>query len=562
MRMAVSIVVLVFLFGVGAGLADEGWNRVTLDEGEEGWAGGYSSLEFDSQGYPHISYLEWLEHYPYDGVFVLKYIRWTGEEWVEELRYTGEYGVGVWSNLELDSNDLPHIAYAVLTDDPYNWHLGYSYYDGAQWHHEVVDDREVMGGPLSLKLDSQGHPHIAYTEYYGGLWYAYHDGEGWSYQHLDEHPNMYVAYPSMDLDRNDYPHISYCCQSSDSGHLLYVYWDGSRWVYEGVGPTCWTDNTSLELDSSDHPHIAFSNNAGSPGLYFYLRYAHYDGSGWEYETVDDDGLTGQHISLALDSRDNPSISYQCDCPSQQEVLRYARRTPYGWETEVVDDTTPDTGRNTCLKMDADDNPHITYMDHVSVDLRYAWYGELTGLEDAEFTALAGGDGVELAWLVEDASDVAGYNIYRRPYFGEGESAWLKLNSAPLPGGSAGRWLDRDVEAGVRYEYRLEALRDTGAVEVGRAEAEVPPGYGGGPHLYAAYPCPSRGSAVIEFDLPDGGEAVLEVYDLSGRLVSRPVDALLSAGLHRCTVEGLPSGVYLYRLRAQGEELTRRLVVTR
>lgn len=546
------------LLAVTACHAAEGWNYATLDGGDD-WSGSYSSLEFDRDGYAHVTYVEYVDYYPV-GHTELIYIRWTGSEWVEELRYFGQYGVGKWSDLELDENDLPHVAYTTMTDDLENWHLGYSYFDGSQWHHEIVDDGPRKGLQASLEIDSQGHPHIAHGQYYGGLWYAYHDGSNWSIEHLDAHPNMYVPYSSLELDQFDHPHISYSRQSSRTGHLLYVHWNGSDWVYEEVGSVGHTASTSLELDSFDRPHIAVGNRE-EQDTENVLRYFYYNGSDWEYETVDDYGATGFQISLALDSQDNPSISYHnADYPHQD--LRYARRTPDGWETLVVDDFSEDMGRHTCLKMDSDDDPHITYLDKEHVDLRYACYGDPMDLDSAEFVALPGDDGVELSWLVEDASDVDGYNIYSRPFFAGGETAWLKLNPSLLPGGTSGRWLDRDVEAGGRYEYRLEALRVAGAVEIGRTEAEVPSGYGSGPLLYAAYPCPSRGSAVIEFDLPQGGEAVLEVYDLSGRLVSCPVDGPLSAGLHRCTVEGLSSGVYLYRLRAGGEELTRRLVVTR
>ena len=48
--------------------------------------------------------------------------------------------------------------------------------------------------------------------------------------------------------------------------------------------------------------------------YYYLdsnlKYAYYDGSTWHLETVDSSGDTGIRTSIALDSDDNPHISYQ------------------------------------------------------------------------------------------------------------------------------------------------------------------------------------------------------------------------------------------------------------
>jgi transposase-like protein len=81
-------------------------------------------------------------------------------------------------------------------------------------------------------------------------------------------------------------------------------------------------------------------------------------------------------------------------------------------------------------------------------------------------------------------------------------------------------------------------------------------------LHANYPNPFNPMTVIRFELPQAMHVVLAVYDVTGREVARPVEGVLSAGLHEALVEAarLPSGIYLYRLITASSRETRRMVL--
>jgi Zn-dependent metalloprotease len=77
-------------------------------------------------------------------------------------------------------------------------------------------------------------------------------------------------------------------------------------------------------------------------------------------------------------------------------------------------------------------------------------------------------------------------------------------------------------------------------------------------LEDAYPNPVQASgaqAQIRFALPEPANVEIALYDMLGREVARLVDEQMLAGFHRASVEasGLSSGVYLYRMRATGNE---------
>jgi hypothetical protein len=83
-------------------------------------------------------------------------------------------------------------------------------------------------------------------------------------------------------------------------------------------------------------------------------------------------------------------------------------------------------------------------------------------------------------------------------------------------------------------------------------------------LSQAAPNPFRESAVVTYRLPSAGSVDFVLYDVAGRPVRTLVRGQQSAGVHTVDVraDGLPSGVYFYRLQCAGETVQRRLVLLR
>jgi hypothetical protein len=77
-----------------------------------------------------------------------------------------------------------------------------------------------------------------------------------------------------------------------------------------------------------------------------------------------------------------------------------------------------------------------------------------------------------------------------------------------------------------------------------------------------YPNPFNPQTSIDFVLATTGNVTLEVYDVSGAKVASLVDGVKSAGRHTVSfnADGLASGVYFYRLRGNGINEMRKMVL--
>ena len=127
-------------------------------------------------------------------------------------------------------------------------------------------------------------------------------------------------------------------------------------------------------------------------------------------------------------------------------------------------------------------------------------------------------------------------------------------------------LDRDGE----YSFCIRAVNATGVSdETCNPESITPVNVQNGelPRTVALlqnYPNPFNPATTLTYTLDRAGPVELSVYDLTGRVVSSLVDGVQPAGYHevRFNADGLPTGTYVYRLRAGTETLTRIMTLVR
>jgi hypothetical protein len=196
----------------------------------------------------------------------------------------------------------------------------------------------------------------------------------WQIETVDSAGNEGLS-PSLALDSSGRPHISY--GGNNSYDLKYAAWDGSSWQIETVDDMGDREemDPSLALDSSGRPHISYLD-----GTTYDLKYTAWDGSSWQIETVDSAGDVGRDPSVALDSSDRPHISYY-DISNQG--LKYAAWDGSSWQIETVD-SVGGVDYSISLALDSSGRPHISYLDGSNFTLKYAaWDGSSWQIETVD-----------------------------------------------------------------------------------------------------------------------------------------------------------------------------------
>ncbi|UCC79639.1 MAG: T9SS type A sorting domain-containing protein [Candidatus Zixiibacteriota bacterium] len=86
-------------------------------------------------------------------------------------------------------------------------------------------------------------------------------------------------------------------------------------------------------------------------------------------------------------------------------------------------------------------------------------------------------------------------------------------------------------------------------------------------LYQNYPNPFNANTIIRFELPGESRVSIDIYDLLGRRVSSITDAYYRPGMHEILWDGLsqsgkqlPTGIYLYKLKSDTFEQTRKMML--
>lgn len=171
---------------------------------------------------------------------------------------------------------------------------------------------------------------------------------------------------SIDINKNDSAITRYTSLNPDySPQAVYHFLDWNTTIVDAVNDT--GKYSSLALDSSNNPHISYYEETNGN-----LKYASYDGTTWNVETVDTTGDVGQYSSLALDTFGYPHICYFDDSEFKY-YLKYAWKDGSGWHYTTVEPSDLHARGWYCsLVLDQSGYPHISYYAYGAGVLKYAW----------------------------------------------------------------------------------------------------------------------------------------------------------------------------------------------
>ncbi len=188
---------------------------------------------------------------------------------------------------------------------------------------------------------------------------------------------------------------------------------------------------------------------------------------------------------------------------------------------------------------------------------------LTAIAVDAFSADVTGEGVRVRWDVVDGIELAEFRVYR----GSGPQGPFEQVGKVITADHDGEYsiLDRSVEPGQTYHYRLEVLYRNGTRQWLGPVQLVIGGSVSGLSWVAVSPNPSIGIVRFLLAMPQPGPVRVRVYDVTGHEVV-VLGATLGNGGATLEWNGLdragrhvPAGVYLLRAESGNQTALRRLV---
>jgi hypothetical protein len=214
-----------------------------------------------------------------------------------------------------------------------------------------------------IAYDAAGNLHFVYNDgATGAIMYAVRDASGaWlTLQTVDAQSN---SYPSMALDPTGKPGVAY--YNANNGDLRYAHFNGSIWQIETVDSRRTAGlYPSLAYGASGRPVIAYYHKT-----YNELRLASFSGSAWALTTVDGTGDVGRYASLAQNPGTGRWAIGYVDASAKR--AKFAEQTNSSWTTRVIDTTTQGGAAYVSLVFDASNRPAMSYYDIRNADLKVA-----------------------------------------------------------------------------------------------------------------------------------------------------------------------------------------------
>lgn len=285
----------------------------TLNVIDSSWhIGSYFSLILDTNDNPHVSYIDYSSN-------ALKYASLNESNWtIETVSLNQNDGPYPYQALTLDHNNKPHIAFI----DGAEHALKYATKTGTSWSIQTIandsnGNKDTFTSP-SIAIDAECNPHISYADNSkspNALKYASWIGSAWSTQTVDYGEQRIQT--SLVLDADDIPHISYLCWNNTSYQLQYADFIEGKWNIQLLDENA--SDPSLALDSTGNPHICYTQVNEVNGFFRSenLKYAVWTGSSWDINLVQ---ANSWNPSLALDATSNPSVSFREDSNGGQGII--------------------------------------------------------------------------------------------------------------------------------------------------------------------------------------------------------------------------------------------------
>jgi hypothetical protein len=312
----------------------------------------------------------------------------------------------------------------------------------------------------------------------------------------------------------------------------------------------WVDSETSENDGSENDGIAFTSDGHEVTLYVSQNGVI---GGW----IDFDGNDGSAVDFTQ--------AYDNIIPAQAITAGFHTFT-FNWPAGFV------SGTEVWARFRFSNSTQIgAVQSPTGVNQTFGevqdYVFDLTPVELSSFEAKSTNGIVKLEWRTQSETENMGFHVYRS---NAENGDYERINRSLIQGAGTSSAVqhyiheDLDVEPGQTYFYKLADVDYKGRLTMhGPVSATVasPVDY----VLEQNYPNPFNPETRINFKMKESGFVELSIFNLKGQQVRSLVAKIMGNGAHTVNWDGkdnngivLPSGTYLYKLRVNGFEVTRKM----
>ena len=188
------------------------------------------------------------------------------------------------------------------------------------------------------------------------------------------------------------------------------------------------------------------------------------------------------------------------------------------------------------------------------------------VELSSFSAVVLKTGIKLNWQTETEVNNYGFEIERALLSASPLRGWEKMGFVNGNGNSNSpknySFEDRNLTSG-KYSYRLKQIDSDGKFEYSKT-IEVNLNGPGKFELSQNYPNPFNPTTTIKFSIPEAGYVKLTIYNILAQEIKTLINESKEAGVHTVNFNAsdLNSGLYIYKLEANGLTQTRKMTLVK